>query len=134
MYLGMGAFLLILILLLYRIYVLAGNRRENKPTKKFSLLNTSIIPLLTLILLYTLFAITHIVSLNDKILFTIPILEKGKQLGEIFRASARFFWVPYYLIMIFVIIALSKLKIRPAIISSILAIALATVSFLTWLE
>ena len=126
MYLGMGLFLLILILLLDRIYVLMVKRRDNEPTKKFSVLNTSIIPLITLVLLYTLFAITHLVSLNDKILFTIPIPEKAKQLGEIFRASARFFWVPYYLIMLFVIIAISKLKIRPAIISSILAIALAT--------
>lgn len=122
MYLGLGSFLLVFILLIYRIYLFTS---KNKQKKNLSVLHTSMIPLLILIILYTLFAITHIVSLNDKILFTVPIPESFKHLGEIFRASARFFWVPYYLIMIFVIIAISRLKIRPAIISSILVTTLA---------
>ncbi len=72
-----------------------------KSTNQSPAIKVSVIPLLCFVAVISLFAITNVVSWNDKILFTIPIPNKLLQVADIFRASARYFWVAYYLILFF---------------------------------
>ena len=49
----------------------------------------------------TAFAISHVVTFNDKILATIPLPDKILNLCGIFRASSRIFYFTYYSLVIF---------------------------------
>jgi hypothetical protein len=109
MYLGMGIFLLLLILLVYGIIVLIKNRQRIRPS--FSFHRTTLVPLFILVVVYTLFAITHVISLDDKVLFRLPAPKFIISIGEVFRASSRFFWPVYYLMLIFIIIAIAKSRL-----------------------
>lgn len=122
MYLGMGMFMLLLVLLVYGIYTRVTKKYDTGTiaTKR----NISLAPLITLLILVTLFAITHVVTLNDKVLFKFPLPDNLVALGDIFRASARFFWIPYYVGLLAIIVAVSRMKIKPAVIMGILAAAL----------
>jgi hypothetical protein len=116
MYLGLGVILLIFFLLFYTLYQFTRKRVVIRGWAAWQARlrwnNTSTLPLLVFAILVSLFAITNVVSFNDKVLFRLPIPTILMRLGEVFRASARFFWIPYYLILLFSIIALSKLKIK----------------------
>jgi hypothetical protein len=105
MYLGAGIFFLLIGLLLYKLYAILV-KKEREVTLKVN--SRKLIPLGILVIIFTLFSITHIVSINDSILFKIPIPSEVIKFGEIFRASARFFWLPYYLIFLFVIATLAR--------------------------
>lgn len=97
MYLGIGVFLMIFISVIYAI----------KSKKWF--FSKKLIPLLVLCFLLTIFAITNVISFNNKNIFTIPFLEKMSLIGDIFRASARFFWAVYYLIIFYFIYIFNKI-------------------------
>ena len=56
--------------------------------------------LLILLGLYTLFAISNTVTFDDTVLLTVPLPEKLFQLASIFRASERFFLLPYYCLIL----------------------------------
>lgn len=122
MYLGMGIFILLLVLMLNALYHYFRQREKSRRTM-LVLNNTKLLPLLIWIVLLTLFSLTQNISLNDKILFTIPIPPVLIKLGDIFRASARFFWTPYYCIILFSIIGVTRLKLNKTVILSILLIA-----------
>ncbi|WP_459065015.1 DUF6311 domain-containing protein [Flavitalea flava] len=125
MYLGAGMFLLLFLLLVYGIkYGISENHNRHPFRNRLILNNTQLVPLLILVLLYTLFSVTHIISINDKVLLKIPIPDAIIKAGEIFRASSRFFWVPFYLIVLFSLIAVSKSRINVSVKSSILIFAL----------
>lgn len=64
--------------------------------------NRSIILLFILTLFLTLFAISNVVTYNDKILFTYPMPAFTKVLTDTFRASARVIWVFYYIWFFFI--------------------------------
>lgn len=124
MYLGVGMILLITALIFYALYVLII---KNKFRYCLSLLienNKRIIPLSIFLILLTLFSITNIVSINDKILFEIPLPKLVKKFGEVFRASARFFWIPYYLIFFFIIISISRIHLNRLVKYGMVVIAL----------
>jgi hypothetical protein len=148
MYLGLGSFLLLLILLVHFGYIrrktlagvqaggpageAAGERaRESAgqpagPSRKGLRYNgTYLPPLLVLLILMTLFALTNIISINDKVLFKIPLPRFLTNLGDVFRASARFFWLPYYVIILFALIGVAKLKVRFPLGISLMLAALA---------
>jgi hypothetical protein len=116
MYLGLGVILLLFFLLFYALYEIALKRiviRGGAAWRaRLRLNNTSAIPLLVFVILVSVFAITNVVSINDKVLFRLPVPSILTKLGEVFRASCRFFWIPYYLILLFSIIAFAKLKIN----------------------
>jgi hypothetical protein len=119
MYLGFGVMSLLLFLLIYFLYRYSrGSRRA-----AFQLNGSSLIPLSVFVLCVALFAITNRITFNDKVLFTIPIPPFLTQLGDVFRASARFFWIPYYLLILFAVIALSRSKLKPRDKESILILA-----------
>jgi len=81
--------------------------------------------LLVLLILMTLFSLTNIISINDKVLFKIPLPRFLTNLGDVFRASARFFWLPYYVIVLFALTGVAKLKVRLALGISLMLAALA---------
>ncbi len=125
MYLGLGMFLILFILLVYAfvsIFLIKNSREETK--ERFVFNNTRLLPLCILLILFTLFAISNVVTLNDKILFKIPLPKAMIHIGDIFRASARFFWPAYYLVFFFAIIALAKTRIPSAWKWAILGIAI----------
>jgi len=128
MYLGAGIIGLILILLLYALYGVVQKRALKKKQEERGQAEkvqpTNLVPLIVFTILVALFAITNVISINDKVVLKIPIPSFLIKLGEIFRASARFFWIPYYLLFLFSIIAVAKLKINPLLRSSVIVIAL----------
>ena len=125
MYLGMGIFVLLAVILAIRFSSFLLNREiQNTRATGYGFAKNRHIPMVILIACFVLFSITNIVSLNNKILFTIPLPSILVNLGEIFRASSRFFWLPYYLIFFFCIYFVSKSSIPVALKSFILIIAL----------
>jgi hypothetical protein len=127
MYLGFGMLLLLSLFLFYRGYIFiqrrmtGGKSAEPAKTAKGA---KSVIPLLALATLYAIFSITLVFTFNDRVLFRLPAPSFFVNLEEIFRASARFFWTPYYLIILFTIIGIAKTKINPLITSSVILLAL----------
>ena len=131
MYLGLGIFALLFVLLVNFLVrrlrrPAAGSAGTIAPAKEaqFQLYGTNLVPLAVFMLLVTLFAITNVISLNEKVLFRIPLPRFMTQIGDVFRASARFFWMPYYFIILFSIVAVAKLKIKPPVATAIILLAL----------
>lgn len=107
-YLGLGIFILILIGIVYISFLLLKKRIEIKKYYK-------IIPFLFLLILFTLFAITNKVTINDVLLIDFKIPELIIKFGNIFRASGRFIWVLYYAIFLFFLIVFSRIEISEKI-------------------
>ncbi len=125
MYLGAGMFFLLFVLLIYAIILFIKRRQENNSFHlKFSLIKNRSFPLYVLFGLFTLFAISHVVTINDKTLFTVPLPKIFIKLGDIFRASARIFWPVYYIIIFFTIVNIAKSKMKALLKTGILIFAL----------
>ncbi|HET7001098.1 MAG TPA: DUF6311 domain-containing protein [Puia sp.] len=125
MYLGAGMLFLILILFLYYGFNFVTRKlNRNESATSLSANQIKLRPLLVLIILYAIFSITLVFTFNDKVLFRIPAPGFFKQLEEIFRASARFFWMPYYVIILFSIISLAKAKLNHVITSCLIVLGL----------
>ena len=124
MYLGAGMLLLVLLLAIYSIFVFIGRKKIEKYPAKKGTGKKSLIPLMVLVVLYAIFAITLVISFNSKVILRIPAPAIFIHLEEIFRACGRFFWMPYYLIILFTIIAIAKSRVPPLITTSIVIIAL----------
>jgi Family of unknown function (DUF6311) len=132
-YLGLGMMVLLLALLLSFAYhrLTRKTTSASLPAAKTALdgrpapLSTgSLIPLLVLTVAYTILAVTLIFTYNERVLFRIPAPSFFIKLEEIFRACARFFWTPYYLIVLFTIIGVAKWKAHPVIPSAVIFAAL----------
>ncbi|MET0300425.1 MAG: hypothetical protein ABW036_11705, partial [Flavitalea sp.] len=78
---------------------LIRKRRVTGAGRFITIPGPALMALILLALVYTLFAITNIVSFNDKVIVSFPIPKLIQSVGEIFRASGRFFWLPYYLLL-----------------------------------
>ncbi|MFD0990557.1 DUF6311 domain-containing protein [Mariniflexile jejuense] len=110
-YLGLGLIIIAIIALLYLLFLVV--RKKILKTHLYTL------PLIILTVLLLLFAISHVVTLGQAVLFEVPIPDFVKNLGSIFRAHARFCWPFYYLFVIFSIILFSKLPINNILKTSI---------------
>ena len=116
MYLGVGMMLLLITFILYSLLAFIIRIKTKPEVDKGTLKRDhSHLPLWILIITYTIFSITLVITYNDKVLFKIPAPHLFIKLEEIFRASARFFWTPYYLIILFTIIGFAKSRIKPII-------------------
>ena len=60
---------------------------------------------------YAVFAITHQLTWGDRLLVEVPIPEALQKLGSIFRASGRFIWLLYYVLLLGALIGLSRWKL-----------------------
>jgi Family of unknown function (DUF6311) len=103
MYMGVGIMLLIAIALVY--FLIKGKPVQFFKTHKW------LLPLFILAVVFSLFATSHIVTYGDHVLFEVPIPGILKKLGNIFRASGRFYWITYYLLILFFIIVFLKAKV-----------------------
>ena len=117
MYLGLGVMLLLFVLLiLWMYYRVSGSAMKpeaaaaGKSGLRFN--QSSVVPLLIFLILVTLFSITNVVTLNKRVLFRMPAPAFLLNLGDVFRASARFFWIPYYLILLFSVVAVTRFPIK----------------------
>lgn len=104
-YMGIGLLILILISTTTTIFFLIKRKIDLNMVKKFGLL-------LLLCFFLMLFAITNVVSLNSEILVTFPLPRVIEKLGFIFRASGRFIWPLYYLLVMGSILIFIKIKIN----------------------
>lgn len=104
MYLGLGLMILIIMSIGYLLVYLFKNKKI--------FFNKKLIPLLIFCLGLSVFAATNSLSFNNKVIFTIPFLEKMERLGDIFRASGRFFWSVYYLIIFYFILIFHKIPLN----------------------
>jgi hypothetical protein len=101
-----GAGILILIALSIILFVFYFKQFKPGFKKLFPLLITSI--------LFFLFALTNKVVLNDKVVLEYYLPETIMKLGGVFRASGRFVWLIYYVIIITSIIVVIKSKLKVA--------------------
>ncbi|HEY2348044.1 MAG TPA: DUF6311 domain-containing protein [Puia sp.] len=125
MYMGLGIFLLLSVLLFYYCFDFVRRKiRNEKIQNSEATQNKKLIPLYVLVALFTIFSITLVFTWSDKVLLRVPAPAFFVHLEEIFRASSRFFWTPYYLIVLFTIIGLAQSKIKPLITTTIIVAAL----------
>jgi hypothetical protein len=125
MYLGLGMMILIAGLIFYYSFILMRSGISKKKTNTAARYkNADIVPLIFVAIGYAILSIALVFTFNDKVLFRIPAPSFFIRLEEIFRACARFFWVPYYLILLFTIIGISKIRVRPLITSVFIVLAL----------
>lgn len=104
-YLGIGFFVLIVLAILVFSYQLITNKTTLK-NKKY------LLPLFILSFFLFAFAVTNSVSYGTEVLFKYPVPGIIEKAGTIFRASGRFIWPVYYLILFFSIVAFSKIRIN----------------------
>ncbi len=87
-------------------------------------------PITTVLIILTLFSVSHIIQLNQYTLLSFPLPEiiKEKYLGP-FRASARFFWPVYYAILLFSLSFIKKQKKHIATIILIITLSIQIFDF-----
>ena len=102
-YLGFG------ILLLLVPAIILGVKKWKECTHKKQWLQDNVTFVLAMLFL-TVFAISNVVSFNDREILNIPIPYRIYELCGIFRASARIFYPVYYVIYTYVIYQLAELK------------------------
>lgn len=125
MYLGAGMILLSLIVTVWYAFLFVFKKQDEAGVKaKAKLFTKSMIPFYLLLILFALFAVSHIVTYNKDVLFTIPLPALVLKFGDVFRASGRFFWPVYYILFVFVITAAAKTGWKQIFISSLLGVAL----------
>jgi len=112
MYLGVGLMVLIVLALVYGL--VTKNFKNNFKHKKY------LWPLFWLAMALAVFAITNRITYNDSLLLEIPVPKFVLKFGGIFRASGRFFWVAYYLIILFSIVVFAKIKLPDWLKSTVL--------------
>jgi hypothetical protein len=95
-YLGLG----VIILLICSIYI-SLNINE-----KFDIKGN--IGIVFMSIIFILIAISNVITFSDKILFEIPLPGIALKVGGIVRASGRFFWPVYYLIVLFSLSSIIK--------------------------
>ena len=117
----LGAGMILLTLLAIALFFL---RKRPAPNADGAVDKTNFYPLAVFTIMMALFAISNVVSFNDAVLFTVPIPAVVQKFGDIFRASSRFFWVAYYLILITVLYFLAKTIRSKAIVAVLLSAAL----------
>ncbi|MBD5524300.1 MAG: hypothetical protein HDR04_07755 [Lachnospiraceae bacterium] len=77
--------------------------------------------------LLTMFAISNVVTFNERILFTIPLPAFITELCGIFRASSRMFYPVYYLIFIFLLIMIWNVRSKIGVTSVYILIGILTI-------
>jgi hypothetical protein len=124
MYPGLGIFLLLIFSCFYYIFHARKESPVSRPKPSVWPRRKQTMPLIFLVLVYTLFAITNVISLNDNVLLTVPLPKFILTLGEIFRASGRFFWLPYYLLLFLTVIWIDRTRLTGWLQSLILFLGL----------
>lgn len=98
LYLGAGALLLVTLLAIYMGVRLCAAQSKAALCRSWLSRNGAC---LAACLFLTAFAVTHIVTWDGVVLFTIPLPQMLISLCGIFRASSRLFYPVYYLVMLY---------------------------------
>ena len=118
-YMGAGAILTSIFALAASIaYIISHGMKET--FKLIWQFKKQALPLLGVMLILLVLALSPVVTFNDKLLFTIPYPEKIINLLSIFRTSGRFMWMIMYcvdLFSIYLIIKSNKTKAAAIILS-----------------
>lgn len=123
-YAGLGVIVLMILVVIF-LFVF---RNKTQPSFFQKLRSKQNIPLTVLMLLFTLFAISHIVSFNERVLFTIPVPDFFIRLNGTFKAGGRFFWPVYYLLLLTLFIYWNRLQI-PAVLKATLLVIIVIIQF-----
>ncbi|MBQ6518881.1 MAG: hypothetical protein IJI14_09180, partial [Anaerolineaceae bacterium] len=97
----MGLFMNVVFVLSVAVFLLSGSENIRRKLKKY-------IFMIFLLAGYTLFAVSNIVSFDDHVIFMYRIPDSVLDKLNIFRASGRFFFIPYYCIILFSLISLYR--------------------------
>lgn len=106
-YLGMGMIIIVGIAFVYLLFRTFTNKAYFNGKR-------ILLPLFALCFFLFLFSVSNKVSWGTEVLFTykaLPIIEK---IGNIFRATGRFIWIVYYVIIIFSLVLFFKIKANKA--------------------
>ena len=115
-YFGLGGLVLFIILILF----LLKNIKKIKDNKQY----------IILVLFFSLIALSNNISFGNITLISVSLPELIYAPLSIIRASGRFIWPVYYLILIFSLIAFIKLKIKKRYLVIILILQIVDTSFL----
>ncbi|MDD3877417.1 MAG: DUF6311 domain-containing protein [Bacteroidales bacterium] len=108
-YLGLG----LLLMLVFALFFVAMNFKYY-----FALTKVKRNALLIVILIFTgILAITHIVTFNNKVIFSFQLPHIIEVLLNPYRSSGRLFWPVYYFLIIFVFLVFSKILKKHKILS-----------------
>jgi len=114
-YLGLGFIIIILCSIILFATLLYQKKIQQEKVKKYSLVVLLCIGL-------TLFAITNELSFGTQTIATLPLPRIIEKLGFIFRASGRFVWPMYYLMLILSLLLFSKINLSNKLKTVILAL------------
>ena len=99
-YLGLPMIILVVILTL----LICFDRRRIKKTA-----GTDPGGIFILMILYTIFALSNVIAFDDKVLFHYPLPDLIYQAASIFRSSCRFFFLPYYTLLLVAAVGIRRL-------------------------
>lgn len=102
-YMGFGMLLLAIIVVFFSIFIFIKNKQY--------FFSKKLIPVLLFGFFLIIFATTGSVSFNENNIFAIPLMDKWTFLGDVFRASGRFFWSVYLLLLFYIIFVFNKIAI-----------------------
>ena len=117
-YLGLGVLILLTISLLDFLY--KGNIEQ-----KIRSFSSKYAGLLLVSVCLAVFAVSNVVTLDDKIIFGIPLPQSINNVLSIFRASSRMFYVPYYLIFLWVTVTVYRLHLATSTKTVLLTVMVA---------
>ncbi len=119
-YLGLGILLgMILSILLFIIRISRARFEKKLLSKEKADDHFTLNFMIILAVLYTLFAISNVVTWGNHVLLRIPVSDTLLKYINIFRSSGRFFFMPTYLIYLFTVVSIyqiGKNKLRMALI------------------
>jgi len=119
-YLGLG--MIILAIYMFISLIVKYKKKCIKKFRKYVSSKKSIIPLLVISLIFTVYAISNKIAFNDKIIIQYGLPDFCKNLFSAFQSSGRFFWPVYYL-LIFTVLFIVTNKNKNKTISTIIIIA-----------
>ena len=103
-YLGLGMMIFLLLSFGFMLFFHFTGKKKIRFDK-------TLLPLLILTIGLTLFAITHVITFADKLLIELPIPDLLNKLGSVFRASGRFIWLLYYLLIFTAVVFYQRVPI-----------------------
>ncbi|MEJ0057075.1 MAG: DUF6311 domain-containing protein [Bacteroidota bacterium] len=125
MYLGAGLLVLVPVVLILTVIRFFITKSTTGMEGGFIKRNASLIPLLLFTVVVSLFAITNVITFNDKVLFTIHLPNKIQKIADVFRASARYVWVFYYLLLVITVVLTARLIKKTVVVLILLTMVFA---------
>ncbi|MBQ9538973.1 MAG: hypothetical protein IJU95_06855, partial [Treponema sp.] len=117
-YIGAGVILLLVLVVFQTAFLVSieSARGRWKEWLKAGL------PVLLIFVAAFVLSLSHVVTLGDRVLFTIPLPGRIKKLLSIFRSTGRFSWIPVYIILVAIFKSLAAFQ-RKQLVSVVLVVA-----------